>query len=140
MLVGVDVIRRQPGLGETGELRADLRRQFCARNARGGQGQPQPRHIVAKAAIALGQRWDACGGQHRQAVRQHHMQPNPEARVPARDADGLRHAGRTDHQRGGGEDTRTMCLFDGLVHTGMEAEIIGGEDEPRGTHPQAASG
>ena len=138
MLVRVDMVERQAGRGEGGELRLDLRREL---RARGGAGEKRdadgkrpcrrgsfrarrPARGFVRAGSAGGPR-RARGGARRRARHR----PRPRNRI------GERAARRPSGWRG--QDARTMRPLDGLVDRGRDAEIIGGDDEP--LHPSSPS-
>ena len=130
MLVGVEVVAGQAGGAEGGQLRGDLGPQLGAGGGRGGQGQPEPRHVVAEAAIGPDQRRDARRRQHRAAVRQGQVQPDGQPRRRGGPGPGLRARRAADHQARGGQDAVAMGLFDGGIDLGAPPEVIGRDDQP----------
>ncbi len=98
VLVRVDMVERKAGRPERLELRADL----------GGEPAPHPWHeeiaqtgadlVVVKTPIRANEAAHRAWRQHRAAVAQHEMQPDPQPRQPmcARHRVGRRGSG--DHQ------------------------------------------
>ncbi len=134
MLVRVDVIERQPGRGEGGELRRDLGRELAARRRQEEHRRAGRRHIVAKAAASVDEAGNLLGRQDRRAVDEDEV----EADAEVGQALGPRHrvggGGRADHQAGGGQDAARVGDLDRLVDRDVVAEVVGGDDEA--LHPR----
>ena len=125
MGVPVPVYGREPPGGEALELPGDLRAEGIAEAGAEGVRQPGPGRGGNETAMAIGQR----GGLGSPAMAEAQMQPDSEPRVAPGDPDRLLRAPFVDHQARLREQPRLVVTLDSLVHPGIKAEIIAGNDQ-----------
>ena len=129
MLVRVDVVERQAGRGERGELR----RHLGAKLATGGGAREDrnagARHVAAEAAGRIDQQRHLLRRQRRAALDQHEVEPDAERRHGPRPRDRVGGGVAGDHQAGSGEDAVPVRLLDRVVDRDRGSEVVGGDDE-----------
>jgi hypothetical protein len=129
MLVGIDVIERDPAGAKRFELRLDLGADLAPHRAPCRDGEAESRHVGAKASPRIDKIGHTLGRQFRQAFDQHDMQADAQSRQPPGARDRVLRGGTCDHEACGGEDAVLMRRLDGLIDLGSEPEIVGGDDE-----------
>jgi len=128
VLVRVDVIQRQPGVGERLELGADLRLELAAHGRQREEANTVPHHVVAEPALGVDQRRDASLWQHRPAVGEHEVQTDREIRQLPCAPDGVGDRWRPHHQTGSGQHTLCGSLSHGPVDRRVQPEVVRGDD------------
>jgi hypothetical protein len=129
MLVRVDVIERQAGCSERGELSLYLGRKLPPRGRRGEDLEAHANEVSAEPPVAVDQRRQPFRRQHGTPLNQHDMETDPERRQrprpPHRISDGL----ASDHQARCSDDALTMRPLDCLVDLDSGTEIVGGDNK-----------
>ncbi len=128
MLVGVDVVEGQAGGRKGRELCFDLGGKLPP-YVRSQEGEAGADHIVAKPPVVVDQVGQLLGRQHRPAIDQHEMKPDPQARQSLGALDRVGHGRARDHQAGRTQYTVAVRLLDRLVDCTIGAEIVGGNDQ-----------
>lgn len=129
MLVRVDVIERQPRPRKSVELRANFSRQLSANVRQKEKPHPVPHHVVAKAAMLVEQRGNPRARRNRVAISQHQMQTDPQPREFASTRHRIGRGRRANHQARGRQHAVPVRLLDRQIHPGMQAEIVGSNDQ-----------
>ena len=131
MLVGVDVVEREPG-GTIGlELRFDFGGQLPAMSGAEEEPDAGHRHVVVKPAVGIHQIGNPLGRQDRAAVHQNDMQAYAQAGQLLGPGDGIARGRGPDHQAGRRQNAVPVCLFDREVDFRRQAEIVRGDDQRR---------
>ena len=125
MLVGVDVVERQPGRAKRLELRFDLGCELPPDARAEAMSSPTRAMSARNRPCASTRSGTLSRRQRRPALDQHEMQPDAQARQPPRPRDRVGRGGRRRHQARGRQNAVAMRLLDGLVDLGREAEIVG---------------
>ena len=129
VLVGVDVIERQPGPAIGLELRLDLGRDLPAQARAKEDRRPVGSGVAAEPAAGVDEVRHGTGRQHGLRLDEGKMQADPEPGKAPGPSDGVLGGGPADHQAGGAEHPFAMRLLDRLVDLGRKPEIIGRDDE-----------
>jgi hypothetical protein len=129
MLVRVDVIERQPGRGESIELRANLARKLRAHGGQEEEPEPVADHRIAETAIRADERGNRLVRQRRRAVGKHEVQADAQARQAPRALNRIAGGGLAHHQARGGEHAVAMRALHRRIDARMQAEVVGREDE-----------
>ena len=136
--VRIDVVERQAGRPEGGELRRNLARGLPP----GGRAEEYARALLRRAGTEAAVGADeVCHHRRRERrcpLEQVDVQPNAQAGETARALHGVGRGGPRNHQAGRRQDARAVRVLDRLVHFVREAEIVGGNDQLPRTHPHAA--
>ena len=111
------------------ELRADLARELTPNSRQKEKPKAGARHVSVEPAVAPHEAADFGARQSRRAVDQDQMQADPQVRQPARARHGVGRRRGRDHQAGGRQNAVPVRLLDGLVDGGVEAEIVGADDQ-----------
>jgi hypothetical protein len=127
--VGVDVIERKPGLPVTLELRPDLGPQLRPQRLAAGDLDAEPEEIAAQTARAIDEIGDPVRRQHRRAVYQDDMQPDPKPRQIAGAPHGIGRSGAIHHEACGAHDAMPMRRLDRRVDLLGQAEVIRRDDQ-----------
>ena len=131
VLVRVGMAEPQPGRGEGGELRPDLRRQLAAHARAEEIVHPEAQLVGRKPAARIDQIGDLRRRQHRRTLDHHQMQPHPQAGIAPRPRHRIGRRGAGDHQAGGSQHAFAVGLLDAFVYRFGEAEIVGSEGKAR---------
>lgn len=121
----VCVVERQPGGGETLELRADLRFELRARARFEEEAHTGARQVRQERTASIDEVGDAPGRQNRAAVNEHDVQADGEIGKSQCACDGVNRRRRADHQTRGTQNTVAVSEFDCFVDFGCGAEIVG---------------
>jgi hypothetical protein len=129
VLVGVHVIERQTARGKGLELRTDFIGQLAPHARQKKEAGAVTRHALAETAIRIDQVGNCRARQHGLAVGQHQVQPDPQAGTAVRGGDGFGGGRGCHHQAGGIENAIMKGALDCGIDAGMQAEIVGGNDQ-----------
>lgn len=130
VLVGVDMVEREPGAAEQIELCGDFAAELAARVAIRHQFECQPDHVAPEAAILVGKLRDLVGAKGTPPFDQNQMEAEAQPRHRSGPPHGISGGGSRDHEAGGGQNARSVSLLDRLIDLRREAEIIRRDDEP----------
>ena len=124
MLMRVHMVENQPGARERGKLRPNLRLQLSAQRRQCEIPHAIQPHPVAKAPLAVDEIRNLLPRQHREAIREHEMQPNPQLRQLPRPSHRVRGSRGAYHQARRCQDSRLAGKAHRLVDGLVNAEII----------------
>ena len=129
MLVGIDVIEREPGRPICFELRLDFRRDLSADRRAREYIEPETDHVAAEPPRLVDEIRQTLRRQDRSALHQHQMQPDAQLRKPTRPRDRVLRRGAADHEAGSRQDAALMRSFDRFVDFACKPKIVGGDDD-----------
>ena len=132
VLVGIGMIQRQAGVGESLELRTNFRRQLPADTGTKIIVDPQPQLIRRELTVRIDQIGDRGMRQNGWPLDRHEMQPDLQSGQVARPTDGIGGGGRGDHQARLSQHAVAMRPFHRLVHRFGQPEIVRRKDDACG--------
>ena len=130
VLVGVDVIERQTGCAEYFELRPDLANELTTDAWEDGISKAGAGHVAIELAIIADELRDLHRGQHWMSLGQVQVQADTELGQSVGAGYRIGRSRASDHQARGRQDAIAVCLFDGLVDSRVDPEIVGADDQP----------
>ena len=127
MFMGVGVIQRKSGRGESFELRVNLGFQLPANPRLEEIIEAQPQLFGWELAVQIDQGRDAGMGQDGWTLDDHEMQANPQQWIGLRSADGIGSGRCGNHQAGSLQNAILVGLFDGFVDGLGQSKIVSGK-------------
>ena len=127
--MAVDVIERQAGGSEAGELLVNFRAQLFAQSTLEKITKANARRIFAELTARIDEAGDFFRRQRGTSAEQCEMQADAELRVFFRQRDGFGAIGFIDHQACTGQNAFAVRTDDGFVDGARAPEIVGIDDE-----------
>ena len=129
VLVGVHMIEPETSSAKCLELRPDLCCQLVSNSRQKKEPDGGTRHLPIKLAVPAHETGNLAFWQHRTPVDQNQMQADPEIGQPMGTRHSIGRGGAANHQARGRQNAVPMGLFDGLIDSGVEPEIVCADDQ-----------
>jgi hypothetical protein len=129
MAMSIDVIERQSKSAIGFELCGDFSLELPPQGRIERNLRAISRQVIAKFALPVDQAGDIGGGADRDAIDQHDVQADAQARHGTRPRHRVDRGRRADHEARRAQNAAPMRLLDGGIDRFAETEIVGRDDE-----------
>ncbi|CDY73573.1 hypothetical protein BGLT_02942 [Caballeronia glathei] len=131
MLVRVHMVEDETGCRECLELGANLGGELRAHMRQAEEAHTVAGHRVVETALPVNQIRNRRRAERRVSVREHDVQADTQPRQLPRIGNRARRRRRADHQARGREHAVPVCERDSVIHSLVQAEIVGIDDDSK---------
>jgi hypothetical protein len=129
VLVGVYMVELQTGCAKRLELGPNFCRELVSNSRQKKEPDRGSRHIRIERALPAHEAGNLASRRNGTPVDENQMQADPQIGQPMRTRHGISGSSAANHQARGRQNPEPMRLFDSLVYSRVEPEIVRADDQ-----------